>query len=171
MQKHQGALLMRGTPRMRAEVAERAIVRRVTMKDTTATDARCVLDIIVKVAPTKPPRGEALGLLTPPRGRQRGAIEKVATSLVLATIAKAAINLAKAAIAPDIIEKTAPTKPPRGEASGLVTPPRGRQRGAIVKVATVLATIATEKAAINSVKVVTIVVLALKATILMQSTA
>ena len=120
----------------------------------------------VKVmVPAKLPRGEAIGLVTPPRARQRGAIvhditakvviskgkavivhaiiEKVATSLakVATSLAKVATNRerevisnVKAAINPAlvIIAKTAPTKPPRGEATGLVTPPRGRKRGAVV---------------------------------------
>lgn len=120
----------------------------------------------VKVmVPAKLPRGEAIGLVTPPRARQRGAIvhditakvviskgkavivhaiiEKAATSLakVATSLAKVATNRerevisnVKAAINPAlvIIAKTAPTKPPRGEATGLVTPPRGRKRGAVV---------------------------------------
>ena len=127
----------------------------------------------VKVmVPAKLPRGEAIGLVTPPRARQRGAIvhditakvviskgkavivhaiiEKAATSLAKAatSLAKVATSLAKvatnrerevisnvkAAINPALVitAKTAPTKPPRGEATGLVTPPRGRKRGASV---------------------------------------
>ena len=113
----------------------------------------------VKVmVPAKLPRGEAIGLVTPPRARQRGAIvhditakvviskgkavivhaiiEKVATSLAKAATnrEREVISNVKAAINPAlvIIAKTAPIKPPRGEATGLVTPPRGRKRGAVV---------------------------------------
>ena len=113
----------------------------------------------VKVmVPAKLPRGEAIGLVTPPRARQRGAIvhditakvviskgkavivhaiiEKVATSLAKAATnrEREVISNVKAAINPAIVitAKTAPTKPPRGEATGLVTPPRGRKRGAVV---------------------------------------
>ena len=71
---------------MRAEVAERAIVRRVTMKDTTATDVQCVLAIIVHriiIKVRKAISQEKVAIVhaiiamaqdTPQKGEQEGAI-------------------------------------------------------------------------------------------------
>ena len=84
---------------MRAEVAERAIVRRVTMKDTMAMDVQCVLAIIVHHIIIKVRKAISLAKVINQ--------EKVAISLVLATIAKVAISKEKADIVQDRIAKAA----------------------------------------------------------------
>ena len=90
MQKHQGALLMRGTPNQRVAVAATAIVHVTTVKATISSTTEAISlvhDTIAKAVISK--------------GR-------VAISLGLAIIAKAAISKEKAAIVPDtIIEKKA----------------------------------------------------------------
>lgn len=135
---------------MRAEVAERAIVRRVTMKDIMATDVRCVHAIIVPLtAVIQARKATSLAQVISP--------EKVAINLVLATIAKEVTSLAKAAIVQDTIVKEVISR----EKTAISLAP-----DTIAKVV-----ISKEKAVTNLAKAVTIAVLALKATILMQSIA
>ena len=142
---------------MRAEVAERAIVRRVTMKDTTATDVRCVHAIIVP--PTAVIKVEMATNLA-----KVISLVKADINLVLAIIAKVVISKEREAIVQDTIVKADISK--EKEAISLVKAVTNRE-----KAATVPAIIAMEREVINLVKVVTIAVLALKATILMQSIA
>lgn len=135
-----------------------AIALRVTtMKDTEATGGLCVLAIIARkgISPAK----EATNLA--PDLTVKAAISLVKAAIVPDIIKKKATSLAKVGIssvkadtnsvkalislALAITAKTAPTKPPRGEATGLVTPPRGRKRGA--SVLTPLATILMQSTA------------------------
>ena len=142
---------------MKAEVAERAIVRRVTIKDTTATDVRCVHAIIVRLTATiKAKEATSLAKVFSP--------EKEVISPVHATIAKEATNLVKADIVQDTIAKADISQ--EKEATNLAKVLSGREKEAIV-----LAIIATEKEVISLAKVVTISVHAPQATILMLSTA
>ena len=143
---------------MRAEVAERAIVRRVTMKDTTATDVRFVLAIIVPhTVAIKTEKATSLAKVINQ--------EKVAINLVLATIAKVDISKEKVDIVQDIIAKAAINQEKAIKTAKAVI---SKEKAAI---SLVLAIIAMEKVVISLVKVATISVLALKATILMQSIA
>ena len=143
---------------MRAEVAERAIVRRVTMKDTTATDVRCVLAIIVPlIVAIKAKTATSLAKVINQ--------EKAAISLVLATIAKVAISKEKADIVQDIIAKAAINQEKAIKTAKADT---SREKAAI---SLVLAIIVMEKVVISLAKVAIISVLVLQATILMQSTA
>ena len=156
---------------MRAEVAERAIVRRVTMKDTTATDVRCVHAIIVP-----PIVAIKVGKATSPAKVINQ--EKAAISLVLATIAKVAISKEKADIVQDIIAKadtnqekaikTAKAAINQEKAIKTAKADTSREKAAI---SLVLAIIVMEKEVISLAKVAIISVLVLQATILMQSTA
>ena len=158
MQKHQGALLMPGTPRMKAEVAVRAIVRRVTMKVITATGVRCVLATIDPLtAAIKVKTAISLAKVISP--------VKVAINLVLATIAKVDISKEKADIVQDIIAKAAINQEKAIKTAKAVI---SKEKEAI---SLVLAIIVMEKEVISLVKVATISALALKATILMQSIA
>lgn len=143
---------------MRAEVAERAIVRRVTMKDTTATDVRCVHAIIVP-----PTAAIKVGKATSPA--KVISLVKAAISLVLATIAKVAISKEKADIVQDIIAKAAINQEKAIKTAKADT---SREKAAI---SLVLAIIVMEKVVISLAKVAIISVLVLQATILMQSTA
>ena len=167
MQKHQGALLMRGTPNQTTEVAVRATVRRVTTTtDRTAMGVRCVLASIALTITIRARMAISLAKVIS-RGRVVTSLvlaiivkaamdrEKVAISPVLATIAKEATNLAKA-ISP---EKVATNREKVAISPVLAT---------IVKAAT---SRATQKVAINSVKVVSTAVLVPLVTILMLSTA
>ena len=142
---------------MRAEVAERAIVRRVTMKDTTATDVRCVHAIIVP--PTAVIKVEMATNLA-----KVISLVKADINLVLAIIAKVVISKEREVIVQDTIVKADISK--EKEAISLAKAVTNRE-----KAATVPAIIVMEREVINLVKEATIVVLALKATILMQSIA
>jgi hypothetical protein len=115
------------------------------MKDTTiATDVRCVLATIVPLTVVV----QAEKVINQEKVTSLVKVispEKVAINLVLATIAKAAINKEKAGIVQDTIVKAvispkkaislvkdAPTKVHKEEVIGVVTPNRERQREAIV---------------------------------------
>ncbi len=166
MQKHQDALLMRGTPNQTTEVAVMAIVRRVTTTtDKTAMGVRCVLASIALTITIRARKAISLAKVIS-RGR-------VVTSLVLAIIVKAVMGKEKVAISPvpaTIVK----------EAINLAKVVTNREKVAIspvlatiVKVAINREKVATnrERVAISSVKVVTTAVLVLTATILMLSTA
>ena len=93
MQKHQGALLMRGTRMQRTEVAVMAIVRRVTTTtDKTAMGVRCVLASIALTITIRARKAISLAKVIS-RGR-------VVTSLVLAIIVKAVMGREEVAISP-----------------------------------------------------------------------
>ena len=166
MQKHQGALLMRGTRMQRTEVAVRAIVRRVTTTtDRTAMGVRCVLASIALTITIRARKAISLAKVIS-RGR-------VVTSLVLAIIVKAVMGREEVAISPVLVTIVK-------EAINLAKVVMGREEVAIspvlvtiVKVAINTEKVATnrERVAISSVKVVTTAVLVLTATILMLSTA
>ena len=93
MQKHQDALLMRGTRMQTTEVAVRAIVRRVTTTtDKTAMGVRCVLASIALTITIRARKAISLAKVIS-RGR-------VVTSLVLAIIVKAVMGREEVAISP-----------------------------------------------------------------------
>jgi hypothetical protein len=142
---------------MRAEVAERAIVRRVTMKDTTATDVRCVHAIIVP-----PTAAIKVGKATSPA--KVISLVKAAINLVPAIIAKVVISREKVAIVLATIVKADISQ------EKVINPVKAIS---LVKAAISLvpAIIAMEKLVINRVKAVTISVLVQLATILMLSIA
>ena len=93
MQKHQDALLMRGTRMQTTEVAVRAIVRRVTTTtDKTAMGVRCVLASIALTITIRARKAISIAKVIS-RGR-------VVTSLVLAIIVKAVMGREEVAISP-----------------------------------------------------------------------
>lgn len=140
MQKHQDALLMRGTPNQRVAVAATAIVHVTTVKATISsmTEATSLVhDTIAKAAISRGKaaishvhaiiakavicKGKAAIVLDIITGKKAISVAKVAiskgkvaSSLALATIAKAAISRKKAAISPAIVMVT----PPKGEPEG-----------------------------------------------------
>lgn len=166
MQKHQDALLMRGTPNQRTAVAAMAIVRRVTTTtDRTAMGVRCVLASIALTITIRARKAISLAKVIS-KGR-------VVTSLVLAIIVKAVMGKEKVVISPVPVTIVK-------EAINLAKVVTNREKVAIspvlatiVKVAINREKVATnrERVAISSVKVVTTAVLVLTATILMLSTA
>ena len=165
MQKHQDALLMRGTPNQRTAVAVMAIVRRVTTTtDRTAMGVRCVLASIALTITIRARKAISLAKVIS-RGR-------VVTSPVLAIIVKAAISREKVAISPvpATIVKVATNLAKAISPEKVVT---NREKVAISPVLATIVKAATnrERVAISSVKVVTTAVLVLTATILMLSTA
>ena len=152
MQKHQDALLMRGTPNQTTEVAVMAIVRRVTTTtDKTAMGVRCVLASIALTITIRARKAISLAKVIS-RGR-------VVTSLVLAIIVKVAISPVPATIVK--------------VATNLAKVVTNREKVAISPVLATIVKVAInrERVAISSVKVVTTAVLVLTATILMLSTA
>ena len=166
MQKHQDALLMRGTPNQTTEVAVMAIVRRVTTTtDKTAMGVRCVLASIALTITIRARKAISLAKVIS-RGR-------VVTSLVLAIIVKAVMGREKVAISPVPVtivkEAINLAKVVTNLAKVAISP----VLATIVKVAINREKAATnrERVAISSVKVVTTAVLVLTATILMLSTA
>ena len=159
MQKHQDALLMRGTPNQTTEVAVMAIVRRVTTTtDRTAMGVRCVLASIALTITIRARKAISLAKVIS-RGR-------VVTSLVLAIIVKAAMGREKVAISPVPVTIVKEATNLMKEATNLAKVAISPVLATIVKVAT-----NRERVAISSVKVVTTAVLVLTATILMLSTA
>ena len=159
MQKHQGALLMRGTRMQRTEVAVMAIVRRVTTTtDKTAMGVRCVLASIALTITIRARKAISLAKVIS-RGR-------VVTSLVLAIIVKAVMGREEVAISPVPVTIVK-------EAINLAKVVMGREKVAISPVLATIAKVVTnrEKVATSSVKVVSTAVLVLTATILMLSTA
>lgn len=166
MQKHQDALLMRGTPNQRTAVAAMAIVRRVTTTtDKTAMGVRCVLASIALTITIRARKAISLAKVIS-KGR-------VVTSLVLAIIVKAVMGKEKVAISPVpatiVKEAISPEKVVTNREKVAISP----VLATIVKVAINREKAATnrERVAISSVKVVTTAVLVLTATILMLSTA
>ncbi len=166
MQKHQDALLMRGTPNQTTEVAVMAIVRRVTTTtDKTAMGVRCVLASIALTITIRARKAISLAKVIS-RGR-------VVTSLVLAIIVKAVMGKEKVVISPVPVtivkEAINLAKVVTNLAKVAISP----VLATIVKVAINREKAATnrERVAISSVKVVTTAVLVLTATILMLSTA
>ena len=166
MQKHQDALLMRGTPNQTTEVAVMAIVRRVTTTtDRTAMGVRCVLASIALTITIRARKAISLAKVIS-KGR-------VVTSLVLAIIVKAVMGKEKVVISPVPVtivkEAINLAKVVTNLAKVAISP----VLATIVKVAINREKAATnrERVAISSVKVVTTVVLVLTATILMLSTA
>ena len=159
MQKHQDALLMRGTPNQTTEVAVMAIVRRVTTTtDRTAMGVRCVLASIALTITIRARKAISLAKVIS-KGR-------VVTSLVLAIIVKVAISPVPATI---VKVATNLAKVVTNREKVAISP----VLATIVKVAINREKVATnrERVAISSVKVVTTAVLVLTATILMLSTA
>ena len=159
MQKHQGALLMRGTPNQTTAVAVMAIVRRVTTTtDKTAMGVRCVLASIALTITIRARKAISLAKVIS-RGR-------VVTSLVLAIIVKAVMGKEKVVISPVPVTIVK-------EAINLAKVVTNREKVAISPVLATIVKAATnrERVAISSVKVVTTAVLVLTATILMLSTA
>ena len=166
MQKHQDALLMRGTPNQTTEVAAMAIVRRVTTTtDRTAMGVRCVLASIALTITIRARKAISLAKVIS-RGR-------VVTSLVLAIIVKAVMGKEKVVISPVPVTIVK-------EAINLAKVVTNREKVAISPVLATIVKVAInrekaatnrERVAISSVKVVTTVVLVLTATILMLSTA
>lgn len=166
MQKHQDALLMRGTPNQTTEVAVMAIVRRVTTTtDRTAMGVRCVLASIALTITIRARKAISLAKVIS-RGR-------VVTSLVLAIIVKAVMGKEKVAISPVPVTIVKEAINLAKEATNLAKVAISPVLATIVKVAINREKAATnrERVAISSVKVVTTVVLVLTATILMLSTA
>ena len=159
MQKHQDALLMRGTPNQTTAVAVMAIVRRVTTTtDKTAMGVRCVLASIALTITIRARKAISLAKVIS-RGR-------VVTSLVLAIIVKAVMGKEKVVISPVPVTIVK-------EAINLAKVVTNREKVAISPVLATIVKAATnrERVAISSVKVVTTAVLVLTATILMLSTA
>ena len=166
MQKHQDALLMRGTPNQTTEVAVMAIVRRVTTTtDRTAMGVRCVLASIALTITIRARKAISLAKVIS-KGR-------VVTSLVLAIIVKAVMGKEKVVISPVPVTIVK-------EAINLAKVVTNREKVAISPVLATIVKVAInrekaatnrERVAISSVKVVTTVVLVLTATILMLSTA
>ena len=179
MQKHQDALLMRGTPKERVAVAGRAIVHVTTVK-VTVSNAKVAISLVQGImAPTKPPRVEATGLITPLREKQRVAI-------VPDTIAREATSNVKEVISlvPDIIVKVAisSTKEATSSVKVAIVPVltiiERKVASSLVKVAISPVPTTTKKAAtslarvaISQKRAASIVVPAQPAIILMPSTA
>lgn len=165
MQKHQDALLMRGTPNQTTEVAVRATVRReTTTTDRTAMGVRCVLASIALTITIKGKMAISLAKVIS-KGR-------VVTSLVLAIIAKAAMGREKVAISPvpATIAKEATNLAKAISPEKVAT---SREKAAISPVLATIVKVATSKGrvAISSVKVASTAVLVPLVTILMLSTA
>ena len=109
MQKHQGALLMRGTPNQRMAVAERAIVlREMEVKDTIQPLRG---EVIIQDTTAKAAISPAKVISLAKAAIVLASIEQAATSpvrainpakaaIVLASIAKALLSLAKVATSP-----------------------------------------------------------------------
>ena len=173
MLKHQDALLMCGTPKKRTAVTARVTVRKVTTT-TTTTDKVTMGDPCVRasIAPTITPRAKVVTNLAKAISQEKAATnrgreaispvpativkvaisrEKVATSLVLATIAKADTSLVK-----DISQERAISREKATSLAPAIIAKAAIRRG---------------KAVISPVRVDTIVVLALLVIILMLSTA